>query len=62
MSKLEKTPIVALALRFIQHEGGATAIEYAMIASGIAVAIAATIVTLGSSVTSMYSSVLTAMK
>jgi Flp pilus assembly pilin Flp len=33
-----------------------------MIASGIAVAIATTIVTLGSSVNGMYSSVLTAMK
>jgi pilus assembly protein Flp/PilA len=46
----------------VRDERGATAIEYAMIASGIAVAIAATIVTLGSSVTGMYSSVLTAMK
>jgi pilus assembly protein Flp/PilA len=62
MSKLEKLPIVALALRLIRDEGGATAIEYAMIASGIAVAIAATILTLGSSVNGMYSSVLTAMK
>ncbi len=62
MSKLEKLPLVALALRFLRDDCGATAIEYAVIASGIAVAIAATIVTLGSSVTSMYSSVLTAMK
>lgn len=62
MSKLEKLPLVALALRFLRDDRGATAIEYAVIASGIAVAIAATIVTLGSSVTSMYSSVLTAMK
>ncbi|MFY9693274.1 MAG: Flp family type IVb pilin [Xanthobacteraceae bacterium] len=62
MSKLEKLPVAALVLRFTRDEHGATAIEYAIIASGIAVAIAATIVTLGSSVTSMYSSVLTAMK
>ena len=62
MSKLESRPLAALALRFLRDDGGATAIEYAMIASGIAVAIAATIVTLGSSVTSLYSSVLTAMK
>jgi pilus assembly protein Flp/PilA len=62
MSKLEKLPAISLALRFMRDDGGATAIEYAMIASGIAVAIATTIVTLGSSVNGMYSSVLTAMK
>jgi pilus assembly protein Flp/PilA len=62
MSKLDQTTIVSLLLRFMRDEGGATAIEYAMIASGIAVAIATTIVTLGSSVQGMYSSVATAMK
>lgn len=62
MSKLEKLPATSLTLRFLRDEGGATAIEYAMIASGIAVAIATTIVTLGSSVQGMYSSVATAMK
>jgi len=62
MSKLEKLPVIALVLRFMRDDGGATAIEYAMIASGIAVAIATTIVSLGSSVNGMYSSVLTAMK
>jgi pilus assembly protein Flp/PilA len=62
MSKLEKLPAIAFVLRFARDEGGATAIEYAMIASGIAVAIATTIVSLGSSVNGMYSSVLTAMK
>ena len=56
MSKLDKTcRPPALALRFLRDDGGATAIEYAIIASGIAVAIAATIVTLGSSVSSLYS-------
>lgn len=48
--------------RFLRDERGATAIEYALIASGIAVAIAATIVSLGSSVQGLYSSVATAMK
>lgn len=62
MSKLEKLPVATLALRFLRDDSGATAIEYAIIASGIAVAIAATLVTLGSSVTSMYSTVLTALK
>ncbi|MFZ3353743.1 MAG: Flp family type IVb pilin [Xanthobacteraceae bacterium] len=48
--------------RFVCDESGATAIEYAMIASGIAVAIASTIVSLGSSVKGLYSSVATAMQ
>jgi pilus assembly protein Flp/PilA len=48
--------------RFLRDDSGATAIEYAIIASGIAVAIAATIVSLGSSVQGLYSSVATAMK
>ena len=61
MSKL-KTPAARLLHRFLRDEGGATSIEYAMIASGIAVAIAATLVTLGSSVQGMYSNVATAMK
>ncbi|MGB7036061.1 MAG: Flp family type IVb pilin [Xanthobacteraceae bacterium] len=61
MSKLE-TPAATLLHRFLRDEEAATAIEYAMIASGIAVAIAAAIVTLGSTVNGMYASVLTAMK
>jgi len=48
--------------RFLRDESGATAIEYAMIASGIAVAIATTIVSLGSSVKGLYTGVATAMK
>ncbi len=48
--------------RFLRDERGATAIEYAMIASGIAVAIAATVFSLGSNVQGLYSSVATAMK
>ena len=34
--------------RFLNDERGATAIEYALIASGVAVAIASTVVTVGS--------------
>lgn len=48
--------------RFLHDDSGATAIEYALIASGIAVAIAATIVSLGTSVQGLYTSVATAMK
>jgi pilus assembly protein Flp/PilA len=58
----KKHAILITILRFMRDEDGATAIEYAMIASGIAVAIATTIVTLGSSVNGLYSSVATAMK
>jgi len=54
--------IVKSARRFAQDDSGATAIEYAIIASGIAVAIATTVVSLGSSVKGFYSSVATAMK
>jgi pilus assembly protein Flp/PilA len=62
MPKLEQTMIIRLVRRFIRDDGGATAIEYAMIASGVAIAIATTIVTLGSSVQGLYQSVATAMK
>ena len=48
--------------RFLHDNRGATAIEYAMIASGIAVAIATTLVSLGSTVQGLYTSVATAMK
>jgi len=52
----------AVVRRFAHDENGATSIEYAMIASGVAVVIAATLVSLGSSVKGMYSNVLTALK
>jgi pilus assembly protein Flp/PilA len=43
--------------RFLADERGATAIEYAMIAGGIAVAVAATVMALGTSVNAMFESV-----
>jgi pilus assembly protein Flp/PilA len=46
--------------RFACDQSGATAIEYAMIASGIAVAIAATVTLLGSSVKGQYENISTA--
>lgn len=39
-----------LLLRFVHCERGATAIEYGLIASGIAIAIVATVLSLGSQV------------
>ena len=47
--------------RFLRDDGGATAIEYAMIASGISVAIAATIIGLGSNVNAFYAAVAAVM-
>jgi pilus assembly protein Flp/PilA len=47
---------------FLHDDNGATAVEYALIAAGIAVAIATTIMSLGSSVQGLYTSVATAMK
>ncbi len=47
--------------RFLRNERGATAIEYAMIAAGIAVAIVAAVNALGVSVLGMYEAVKTAL-
>ena len=57
MSKLRSTAAGRPSLRFLRDDRGVTSIEYAMIASGVAVAIAATVMTLGSSVKSLYTSV-----
>lgn len=46
--------------RFLRDEKAATAIEYAMIAAGIGVAIAATVMALGGQLNSMYEKVSTA--
>ncbi len=47
--------------RFLRDERGATAIEYAMIAAGIAVAILAAVNSLGVSVLGMYETIKNAM-
>jgi pilus assembly protein Flp/PilA len=62
MFKHATSAIVAPALRLWRNDSGATSIEYAMIASGIGVVLAATIVNLGSSVKGLFTSVSTAMK
>ena len=52
-----------LIARFLSDQSGATAIEYALVASGIAVAIASTVVSLGSAVkNNLYGNVATALK
>ena len=62
MMNFTGTALKQAILRFARNESGATAIEYAMIASGVGVAIAATVVNLGSSVKGLFVSVATAMK
>ncbi len=53
---------VKQSLRFLLDENGATSIEYAMIASGVAVVIAASVNSLGSNVKGFFTSVSTALK
>ncbi len=47
---------------FLKNESGATAIEYGLIAAGIAVAIIAVVQGLGSNLNATFSSVSTALK
>jgi pilus assembly protein Flp/PilA len=47
---------------FFRNENGATAIEYALIAGGIAVAIVAAVFGLGTAVKNNYTAVVTALK
>lgn len=48
--------------RFCKDRSGATAIEYSILAGGIALAIIVTFQNLGTSVNGMFTSVLTALK
>ena len=51
------------ALRlFMADEGGTTAIEYALIASGVSIIIAASVVAIGSSVQGMFQGIASALK
>ena len=49
-------------LAFLHNQSGATSIEYALLASGVAVVIVAAVNNLGSAVKDNYTSVSTAMK
>lgn len=51
-----------LVSRFVKDEKGATAIEYGLIAAGIAVAIIAVVQSLGSNLNSTFNTVSTALK
>ena len=50
------------AKHFARDESGATAVEYAMIASGVAVAIAAAVTSLGTATGGMYTTIQTTLK
>jgi pilus assembly protein Flp/PilA len=54
--------MTTLVMRFFADDVGATAIEYGLIAAGIAVAIIATVQALGTNLNTTFSSVSTAMK
>ena len=51
-----------LVLRFIADQAGATAIEYALIATGISIVILASVNSIGTSVSNKFTSVSTALK
>jgi pilus assembly protein Flp/PilA len=51
-----------LAIRFANDESGATAIEYGLIAAGIAVAIATIVKTVGTDLNTMFGKVSTGLK
>jgi pilus assembly protein Flp/PilA len=61
-STAEEQSMQTHIMRFIRDESGATAIEYGLIAAGIAVAIIATVQALGSNLNSTFTSVSTALK
>ncbi len=52
----------ALLAKITNNESGATSIEYAIIAAGIAVAIVSAVQTLGTEVNTLYTLVLTAFQ
>ena len=54
--------MTTLVIRFFADDTGATAIEYGLIAAGIAVAIIATVQALGTTLNTTFSLVSTAMK
>jgi pilus assembly protein Flp/PilA len=58
----EEPIMMTLVLRFLADDTGATAIEYGLIAAGIAVAIIATVQALGTNLNSTFSTVSTSLK
>jgi len=62
MLKRANTAMKRSILRFVGNDSGATAIEYALIASGISIAIVAVVSGLGSNVKTPFTTVSSALK
>ena len=62
MFKSSTNAICTSLRRFVADSNGATAIEYALIASGVSIVIVGTVATLGSNVKGFYSNVANALK
>jgi pilus assembly protein Flp/PilA len=62
MFKSSTPAIRQLLARFLRDESGITAIEYAIIASGVSIVIVGTVATLGTSVKGFYTSVASALR
>jgi len=62
MSKRSTSADAGLLRRFARDDSAATSIEYALIASGISIVIAATVFSLGTTVKGQYTNVSTALK
>jgi pilus assembly protein Flp/PilA len=58
----EDIHMTTLVMRFLADDTGATAIEYGLIAAGIAVAIIATVQALGTNLNTTFSTVSTSLK
>jgi pilus assembly protein Flp/PilA len=59
MATFPEHPSMRLVIRFLKDENAATAIEYAVIAAGITLAIIATVKGVGTKVNTIFSSVST---
>jgi pilus assembly protein Flp/PilA len=57
-----KRPHADLLHRFLRDDSGASAIEYALIASGVSIVIAGSVMTAGTTVKNLYVSVANALK
>jgi pilus assembly protein Flp/PilA len=62
MSKRSTSCAIGLLRRFARDESAATAIEYALIASGISIVIAASVFSVGNAVKSDFTNVSTSLK
>jgi pilus assembly protein Flp/PilA len=62
MLELDKAKVGGLIGRFLRDERGTSAIEYAIIASGVSIVIVGTVATLGTAVKGFYDSIASALK